>query len=140
MGTINKVDYAVAYRQLTLYGNGRSLKEFCTDKDCFRQGYKDCGKLLKKALNYARSEWQAMKTVLKNGVVELSNSLAEQMMRHIKMNLKNCLNIGSEKSAVDMAFMYFLVEICRANNISPVRYTQFLVDKLSDKTVDRTTF
>ncbi|MCI1683207.1 MAG: transposase [Bacteroides sp.] len=59
--------------------------------------------------------------------------------RHIKMNLKNCLNIGSERSAVDTAFMYSLVESCRANNISPVRYIRFLVDKLSDKTVDRTT-
>lgn len=80
-----------------------------------------------------------MKNILKNGTVELSNNLSEQMMRHIKMNLKNCLNIGSEKSAVDTAFMYSIVESCRANDISPVSYIGFLVDKLSDKTVDRTT-
>lgn len=47
-----------------------------------------------KALSYVRSEWQAMKSILKSGVVELSNNLAEQMMCHIKMKLKNCLNIG----------------------------------------------
>ena len=80
-----------------------------------------------------------MKNILKNGTVELSNNLSEQMMRHIKMNLKNCLNIGSERSAVDTAFMYSLVESYRANDISPVSYIGFLVDKLSDKTVDRTT-
>jgi|GEM_PF-1329551 len=33
MGTINKVDYAAAYRQFATYGNGRSLKQFCTDED-----------------------------------------------------------------------------------------------------------
>jgi len=38
---------------------------------------------------------QAMKNILKNGTVELSNNLAEQMMRHIKINLKNCLNIAT---------------------------------------------
>ncbi len=55
------------------------------------------------------------------------------------MNVKNSLNISSERSAVDTAFMYSLVESCRANDISPVSYIGFLVDKLSDKTVDRTT-
>lgn len=49
----------------------------------FNQGYKDCGQLMKRALKYARSEWQAMKNILKNGTVELSN-IAEQMMRHMK--------------------------------------------------------
>ena len=38
------------------------------------------------------------------------------MMRHIKMNLKNCLNIGSEDSALDYAFMYSVIEICRKSS------------------------
>lgn len=41
-------------------------------------------------------------------MIELINNLSEQIIHHIKMNLKNCLNIGSEKSAVDTAFMYSL--------------------------------
>ena len=40
------------------------------------------------------------------GDVELSNNLGEQMMRRIKMNLKNAGNIGSERSARHNAFMY----------------------------------
>ena len=37
-----------------------------------------------------------MRNVLKLGDVELSNNLSEQMIRHVKINLKNSLNIGSE--------------------------------------------
>lgn len=35
-------------------------------------------------------------------------------MRDIKMNLKNCLNIDSEDSALDYAFMFsiFIFNIC----------------------------
>ena len=65
-----------------------------------------CGELLRKALKYAIGEWPAMKRVLECGDVELSNNLSEQMMRRIKMNLKNAGNIGSERSAGPNAFMY----------------------------------
>lgn len=51
-------------------------------------GYAGCGALMKKAIKYALAEWPAMKRVLENGAVEISNNLAEQMMRHIKMNLQ----------------------------------------------------
>ena len=72
-----------------------------------------CGELLKKALKYAIGEWPAMKRVLESGEVELSNILSEQMMRRIKMNLKNAGNIGSEQSARHDAFMYSLIESCK---------------------------
>ena len=48
-----------------------------------------------------------MKRVLECGDVELSNNLSEQMMRRIKMNLKNAGNIGSEESAKHNAFHVF---------------------------------
>ncbi len=95
-------------------------------KEFHESGYKGCGQLMTKALRYAYNEWKAMETVLKNGAVELSNNLAEQMMRHIKQNLKNSMNIGSEEAALDNAFMYSLIESCRMNNLSPVDYIRHL--------------
>ena len=59
-----------------------------------------------------------MKNVLKFGDAELSNNLCEQMMRHIKINLKNSQNIGSEKAAGNFCFMYSLVESCGFNALS----------------------
>ena len=53
------------------------------------------GVLTVRALKYMKNEWKAMERILQNGNLEISNNLAEQMMRHIKLNLKNCLNIGS---------------------------------------------
>lgn len=72
-----------------------------------------CGQMLKKALKYAIGKWPAMKRVLEYGGVELSNNLSEQMMRGIKMNLKNACNIGSEISAKHNAFIFSVIESCK---------------------------
>ena len=75
--------------------------------------YSANGQMLKVALKYAIGEWPAMKRVLECGEVELSNNLSEQMMRRIKMNLKNACNIGSEISAKHNAFMFSVIESCK---------------------------
>lgn len=62
---------------------------------------------------YAIGKWPAMKRVLECGDVELSNNLSEQMMRRIKMNLKNACNIGEEISAKQNAFMFSVIESCK---------------------------
>lgn len=93
-------------------------------------GYAECGTLVTKALKYMRSEWEAMQTVLVNGDVEISNNLAEQMMRHVKMNLKTASNIGSEESALDNAFMFSVIESCKLNKLSPEKYIRFLLGKI----------
>lgn len=89
-----------------------------------------CGELLKKALRYARAEWPAMKRVLENGDVEVSNNISEQSVRKLKMNLRNAGNIGSESSAADNAFMYSVIESCKHNDIDPGKYINFLLGKL----------
>lgn len=55
------------------------------------------------------------------------------MMRHIKLNLKNCLNIGSEDSALDYAFMFSVIESCNMNKLSPRWYIKELVSRLTSK-------
>ena len=88
------------------------------------------GKLTQAALNYIKNEWAAMKNVLTFGDAELSNNLCEQMMRHIKTNLKNSQNIGSEYAASNFCFMYSLVESCGFNALSPMRYITHLLKTL----------
>lgn len=105
----------------------------------FKQnGYAGCGQLMKKALVYALNEWDAMEKVLQSGVAELSNNLAEQMMRHLKLNLKTCMNIGSEDAACDNAFMYSLIESCHMNGLSPVKYIEYLMASLRTNPADTT--
>lgn len=93
-------------------------------------GQTECGEKLMKAVKYALSEWPAMKRVLENGDIELSNNLCEQMMRHIKMNLKTAGNIGSEGSAKHNAFMYSVIESCRMVGIKVDSYLNKLMDGL----------
>ena len=95
--------------------------------------------MTKRALKYIQREWVAMKNVLQNGDAELSNNLCEQMMRHIKINLKNSQNIGSEKCAKNFCFMYSLVESCDFNKLSPIKYISHLLKTLhySDSNMDR---
>ena len=88
------------------------------------------GTMTKSALNYIKNEWNAMKNVLKFGDAELSNNLCEQMMRHVKINLKNSQNIGSEDKAGNFCFMYSLVESCGFNSLSPMKYISHLLQSL----------
>ena len=108
-------------------------------EEYFSSGYAGCGELFTKALKYARREWSAMEMVLENGGLELSNNLAEQMMRHFKRTLKNCLNIGSERSAKNVAFMFSVVESCAMNAISPVVYIKDLLVKFADENISNQT-
>lgn len=64
---------------------------------------------------------------------------AEQMMRHIKTNLKNSENIGSKDCAQTFSFMYSLTESCSMNGLSPMRYIKMLLEKLKDEKVDKRT-
>ena len=100
-----------------------------------RSNYKGLGALTKKALKYIKTEWSAMQTILQDGNLELPNNLAEQMMRHIKLNLKNSQNIGSEDSALDYAFMFSVIENCNMNKLSPGCYIKELVSRLTAKPV-----
>lgn len=85
---------------------------------------------IRKALRYARTEWPAMKRVLENGEVEISNNISEQSVRKLKMNLKNAGNIGSENSAADNIFMYSVIESYKHNDIDPGKYISYLPGKL----------
>ena len=71
-----------------------------------------------------------MKKVLECGDVELSNNLSEQMMRRIKMSLKNAGNIGSERSARYNAFMYSIIESCKMVKRNVEDYLKSLLDRL----------
>lgn len=95
-----------------------------------KSNFAGCGELLKKALKYTIGEWPAMRRVLESGDVELSNNLSEQMMRRIKMNLKNAGNIGSERSARHNAFMYSVIESCKMVRRNVEDYLKLLLERL----------
>lgn len=60
----------------------------------------------------------------------LDDAVCGELMRKLKMNLRNAGNIGSENSEADNAFMYSVIESCRHNEIVPGKYISYLLGKL----------
>lgn len=71
-----------------------------------------------------------MRRVLECGDFELSNNMSEQMMRRIKMNLKNVWNIGRERSAWHNAFMYSVIESCKMMRRNVENYLRVMLERL----------
>ena len=45
-------------------------------------------------------------------------------MKAVKLNLKNCQNIGSEIAAENATFMFSVTESCSLNGINPESYLE----------------
>lgn len=87
---------------------------------------------MRNAVDYLLNQWKSLENFIKSGLVEISNNLCEQRMKPIKLNLKNCQNVGSEDAAENAAFMFSVTESCRLNNINPVNYLEMIFTKIRD--------
>lgn len=92
--------------------------------------YEGCGEQMRKAMRYANSEWPSMKVALEDGDILLDNNTTERAFKGLKLNLRNATNIGSEESALDNAFMFSVIESCKACKIEFDEYLGFLLRKL----------
>ena len=90
----------------------------------------DYGKMVNEAVNYILDDEKAFKAFLKNGRIELSNSAAERMFRHIAMGRRNWLHSGSHDAAQNIAFMYSLYESCKLNELNFFDYINDVLTRL----------
>ena len=90
----------------------------------------DYGKMVNDAVNYILDDEKAFKAFLKNGRIELSNSAAERMFRHIAMGRRNWLHSGSHDAAQNIAFMYSLYESCKLNDLNFFDYINDVLTRL----------
>ncbi|MBP3512641.1 MAG: IS66 family transposase [Prevotella sp.] len=88
--------------------------------------------LLRKAVTYVVNQKESLRNFLRDGKAEISNNGCEQQMKPLKLDMKNCQNIGSEEAAKDAAFMHSLVQSCRLNDINPYEYLLDLLRRLKD--------
>ena len=80
--------------------------------------------MMNKAVTYTLNQWKSLENFIEDGRVEISNNLCEQRMKAVKLNLKNCQNIGSEIAAENAAFMFSVTESCSLNGINPENYLE----------------
>ena len=89
--------------------------------------------MMSNAVNYMLNQWKSLENFIKDGRVQISNNLCEQRMKPVKLNLKNCQNIGSENAAENTAFVFSLTESCRLNGINPETYLERLFKCIASK-------
>jgi Transposase IS66 family. len=87
---------------------------------------------MKKAVDYMLNQWSSLKNFIESGLVEISNNLCEQRMKPVKLNMKNCQNIGSERAAENAAFMFSVTESCELNHINPINYLEMIFTRIRD--------
>ena len=90
-------------------------------------------KLMESAVKYLLNQWKTLENYIRDGRVQISNNLCEQRMRTVKINLKNCQNIGSERAAENAAFIFSLTESCTLNGISPENYLERIFNCITSK-------
>lgn len=89
--------------------------------------------LMKTAISYLLNQWKSLENFIKDGRVQISNNLCEQRMKPVKLNLKNCQNIGSERAAGNTAFIFSLTESCALLDINPEEYLTRVFTRLTSK-------
>lgn len=72
----------------------------------------------------AKAWWKSLENYIEDGRVEISNNFCEQLMKTVKLNLKNCQNIDSVFAAENAAFIFSVTESCSLNGINPERYIE----------------
>ncbi len=87
---------------------------------------------MRNAVDYTLNQWPSLRNFIESGLVEISNNLCEQRMKPIKLNMKNCQNIGSERAAENAAFIFSVTESCELNGINPMDYLEMIFTKIRD--------
>lgn len=90
-----------------------------------------------KAITYTLERIDGLYEVIKNGLLDVSNNMAERAMRSHAMGRNNYLFCQNEKSAERTCKIYTIIESCKLCKIDPYKY---LCEILSREPVDGETW
>jgi len=88
--------------------------------------------LFGKAITYAINNWSAIEKYITNGRLEIDNNLIENKIRPIALGRKNFIFIGSHDAAERIAVIYSIMGTCKANDVNPSDYLEWLLPKIND--------
>ncbi len=88
--------------------------------------------LFGKAITYALNNWSAIEKYITNGRLEIDNNLIENKIRPIALGRKNFIFIGSHEAAERIAVIYSIMGTCKANDVNPSDYLDWLLPKIND--------
>ena len=92
---------------------------------------------LAKAIRYALSRMNKMRSYLDHGVLELDNNTAERSMRCVALGRKNYLFVGSEGGGKAAAIAYTLIETAKLNGVDPQAWLTHVLANIADHKITR---
>jgi len=90
-----------------------------------------------KAIDYALSRIDALKTYTTDSRFQIDNNLTENAIRPVALGRKNYLFAGSHQAAQHAAIFYSLFATCKANHINPQQWLAGTLQKIAGHPVNR---
>jgi len=92
---------------------------------------------LRKAINYALNQREALYRYLDDGRLKPDNNTAENAIRPLALGRKNWLFAASERGARATALYYSLVQSCKACKVNPWEYLDDMLRRIMAHPVNR---
>ena len=88
--------------------------------------------LMRKAINYALNNWEALCLFLTDARIPLDNNTSEQMLRIVAQGRKNFLFVGNEEAGHNIAALYSLVMTAIARGLNAEDYLADVLIRIKD--------
>lgn len=85
---------------------------------------------LRKAVNYARNQWEALRRYTEDGRLTIDNNVSERTLRHQAIGRKNYLFLGNETAGPRAAVLYTILAGAKRHRIEPWTYIRDLLLRL----------
>ena len=89
-----------------------------------------------KAIQYSLNQWDKLCGYIKNGDINIDNNRAERAIKAFVIGRKNWMFCNTASGANASAILYSLIEIAKANGLTPFNYLMFLLEELPKKPKD----
>jgi hypothetical protein len=119
-----------ACRILIRSGHARPLLNELKDKIVVEHGRHLPKGKLGEALTYALGQWEQLERYLLEARLDIDNNAVENLIRPLKLGLKNWLFIGNAEAGPASALLYTLVANCREQKIDPERYFEEVLRRM----------
>ena len=83
-------------------------------------------------IGYAINNEQEFRTFLKNGMVDMTNNVAEQAIRSIAVGRKNYLFCNNNHGGTVVAGYYTIIHTAQLNNLDPEKYLMYIFSRITD--------
>lgn len=92
---------------------------------------------LGQAIHYALGQWQALNRYLDDGILDVDNNKAENLIRPVALGRKNWLFCGNDAGGRRAAIAYSLIESCKLSAVDPWKYLYDVLPRLATHPASR---